>query len=66
MWLVYHYIVSLVVVTTLAEESVVNDTVNVELIEEGITVLYPLALMLSLVFGFAHLRDGSSEDNNFV
>jgi hypothetical protein len=40
MWLTYLYVISLVVVTTFAEEPVVNNTVDVELIEERVTVLF--------------------------
>lgn len=37
------YVVALVVVAAFAEKSVVNNAVNVELVEEGITILLSLA-----------------------
>jgi ferritin-like protein len=40
----YLYVVSLVVVTAFAEESVMHNTMNVELVEQRITILHLLAL----------------------
>lgn len=40
------YVVALVVVATLAEKTVVNNAVNVELVEKRITVLQLLAMLL--------------------
>jgi hypothetical protein len=42
----YLYIISLVVITTFAEESVVHNTVNVELVKQGIAVLQLLVASL--------------------
>jgi hypothetical protein len=61
----YLYVVSLVVVTTFTEKSVVHNTVNVELVEQGVAVLHLLALNVNEI-AVTYLGDGCSKDNNFI
>jgi hypothetical protein len=55
----------LVVITTLAEEPVVDDTVDVELVEQWVTVLRTLA-PTSKRCGRTYLGNRGGKDNNFI
>jgi hypothetical protein len=63
---IYLHVVALVIITALAEEPVVDDTMNVELVKQRVTVLQKLAPTSKNCEGGAYLGNRGGEDDNFI
>jgi hypothetical protein len=59
-------VVALVVVAAFSKQPMVHHTMNVQLIEKGITVLSSISWLLSFVWNDTYFRHRRGEDNDLI